>query len=64
LNLFALSAFYLRYRPIGQEGYVLYSVGWNRQDDEGEVEITSRRETVSLVTGDWVWRIERGPWPD
>jgi len=32
----------LKYRP-SQDGYVLYSVGWNQKDDSGKDD-------------DWVWR--------
>lgn len=42
-----------RYRVDG-DGYVLYSVGWNQQDDNGR----PGKTMFDDKDGDWVWRVE------
>ena len=51
----------LRYRLDGTDGFVLYSIGWNRKDDGGQIAWTkpsSKNEKSQLdeKQGDWVWR--------
>lgn len=48
----------LRYRLKADGSYVLYSVGWNRSDDGGEL-VLKQDETagLDLEKGDWVWRM-------
>jgi hypothetical protein len=47
----------LRYRLKPDGGYVLYSVGWNKTDDGGEIGWTKSKDpVVDITTGDWVWR--------
>ncbi len=46
----------LRYRRTPDGGCVVYSIGWNKTDDGGELGWTKREEpTVDLAKGDWVW---------
>ena len=55
----------LRFRANPDGGYILYSVGWNRSDEGGEVGLkkespASRLEMtkgVEITKGDWVWRM-------
>lgn len=51
----------LRYHREGRERYVLYSVGWNEEDDGGAIETkpghADRRDDQS---GDWVWPCAEG----
>jgi hypothetical protein len=44
----------LHYRPEAGGQFVLYSVGWNETDDDGEVGI-GKNGAVDTSTGDWVW---------
>jgi hypothetical protein len=56
----------MRYERIGQEGFLLYSVGWNQTDDGGQP-ASARRDCgppgfaaypcgpIDLERGDWVW---------
>jgi hypothetical protein len=44
----------LHYRPEPGGQFVLYSVGWNETDDDGEVGLT-KNGNVDINTGDWVW---------
>ncbi len=38
--------------------YVIYSVGWNKTDDGGEVAWTKGKEPSADATkGDWVWQM-------
>ena len=45
----------LHYRPTADGQFVLYSVGWNEMDDDGEVGL-GKNGAVDTSTGDWVWR--------
>ena len=47
----------LHYRRAGDGQFVLYSVGWNETDDDGEVVLNKGASpTVNLNEGDWVWK--------
>lgn len=47
----------LRYHPEPDGGYVLYSVGWNRTDDGGQIALTKGTTPgIDPNRGDWVWR--------
>jgi len=45
----------LHYRRTLDGQFVLYSVGWNETDDDGEVAFT-KVGSLDVNTGDWVWR--------
>jgi tetratricopeptide (TPR) repeat protein len=49
----------LRYQVKPDGGYVLYSVGWNKADDGGEIGWSKSPESkvprVDITQGDWVW---------
>jgi tetratricopeptide (TPR) repeat protein len=45
----------LHYRRTTDDQFVLYSVGWNETDDDGEVGL-KEDGSVDRDTGDWVWR--------
>ena len=45
----------LHYRRPDDGQFVLYSIGWNEMDDDGEVGLKTDG-TVDRDTGDWVWR--------
>jgi hypothetical protein len=45
----------LNYRRTADGQFVLYSVGWNETDDNGEVGL-NKDGGVDRDTGDWVWR--------
>ena len=45
----------LHYHRTSDGQFVLYSVGWNETDDDGEVGLT-KNGMVDRDTGDWVWR--------
>ena len=45
----------LHYLRTADGQFVLYSVGWNETDDDGEVGLT-KGGAVDVNTGDWVWR--------
>jgi hypothetical protein len=45
----------LHYRVTSGSGFVLYSVGWNERDDNGETARAGRIQRFDLITGDWVW---------
>jgi tetratricopeptide (TPR) repeat protein len=45
----------LNYRRTADDRFVLYSVGWNETDDDGEVGL-KENGSVDINTGDWVWR--------
>jgi hypothetical protein len=45
----------LHYRPEPPSGYVVYSVGWNRTNENGHVELKRKGQSESLE-GDWAWR--------
>jgi hypothetical protein len=44
----------LRYQRGSDDRFVLYSVGCNERDDGGEI-ARSKRKTMNLQEGDWVW---------
>ena len=46
----------LKYRRESDGQFVLYSVGWNEKDDEGEVALKKNSSSVDPDQGDWVWR--------
>jgi hypothetical protein len=47
----------LRWRRDNDGGYVLYSVGWNRTDDSGELAWVKQKKgsEVDVMKGDWAW---------
>ena len=47
----------LRYRRNSDGGYILYSVGWNRKDDGGEIAWVKQKKgsEVDVAMGDWPW---------
>jgi hypothetical protein len=45
----------LNYRRTSDGQFVLYSVGWNETDDDGEVGLRENG-SVDITKGDWVWR--------
>ena len=45
----------LHYRRTDKESYVLYSVGWNVQDDGGQVGL-GKKGQWDIQQGDWVWQ--------
>jgi hypothetical protein len=45
----------LKYQRTGDGRFLLYSVGWNEIDDDGEVELT-KTGRADWNEGDWVWR--------
>lgn len=45
----------LKYRRTGDGGFLLYSVGWNEQDDGGQFALNSNGRP-EFDAGDWVWR--------
>jgi hypothetical protein len=52
----------LRYRLDPDGGYLLYSVGWNGVDDDGEVVLEDgKKATLDVSQGDWVWRMPAKP---
>jgi hypothetical protein len=56
----------LRYRLDGTAGYVLYSIGWNQQDDGGVPVLTrpvapEKKPRTDDKQGDWVWRSKPAP---
>jgi hypothetical protein len=44
----------LHYRRTERDNFLLYSIGWNEEDNGGEAE-PSRLSALSKPTGDWVW---------
>jgi hypothetical protein len=49
----------LRYHRTG-DGYILYSVGWNKTDDGGQIGSTRDADSaVNAEEGDWVWSLPR-----
>lgn len=44
----------LHYRKTGEDGYTLYSVGWNRTDDDGKSE---PNVNAAKQQADWVWAV-------
>lgn len=47
----------LQYRRQADASYLLYSVGWNQQDDGGR-EATDAKGTRQPESGDWVWNLK------
>ncbi|MCL1920872.1 MAG: hypothetical protein FWG50_07310 [Kiritimatiellaeota bacterium] len=49
----------MRYKPEGDGGPLLYSIGWNGTDDGGQpgVKKKSGIDTVDIDSGDWIWRL-------
>lgn len=45
----------LHYRRTSDGQFVLYSVGWNETDDDGEVGL-NENGSVDRDKGDWVWQ--------
>jgi hypothetical protein len=45
----------LKYRREADGAFVLYSVGWNEKDDDGEAAF-NQDGSVDIQNGDWVWR--------
>jgi tetratricopeptide (TPR) repeat protein len=45
----------LQYHPEVNGQFVLYSVGWNEKDDDGEIG-QEKNGAVDISTGDWVWQ--------
>ena len=54
-DVFAGESF--RYRRLGEESFLLYSVGWNGKDDGG-VEARNAEGRPEIETGDWVWNLK------
>lgn len=53
----------LRWNRQADGGYVLYSIGWNREDDAGQPgwDKDSKEPRVDLSTGDWAWQMPPKP---
>jgi hypothetical protein len=49
----------LRYRVDPDGRYRLYSVGWNQEDDEGQIGLVQQKKgsSVDASQGDWVWQM-------
>ncbi len=49
----------LRFRRQADGGYLLYSVGWNKTDDGGELAWVKKGKepSIDFTKGDWVWQI-------
>lgn len=46
----------IRYQVLPNGGYRLYSIGWNQQDDGGQLGWRdSEQKSIDLTQGDWVW---------
>jgi hypothetical protein len=45
----------MKYRREADGSFVLYSVGWNEKDDDGEAAFNTDG-SVDIQNGDWVWR--------
>jgi hypothetical protein len=46
----------LRYQRMAEGGYVLYSVGWDNTDSNGQIVPTTGKDPgVDIAKGDWVW---------
>ena len=54
----------LRYRRTAVDQYVLYSIGWNERDDDGQITWTKDKPSrQDLAQGDWVWFSQPQPQP-
>ncbi|MCU0785255.1 MAG: hypothetical protein MUF81_14630 [Verrucomicrobia bacterium] len=55
----------LRYQLQPDGGYVVYSAGWNKTDDGGEIgwakSSDSKEPRVDITKGDWVWQMPGKP---
>jgi hypothetical protein len=49
----------LKYRLNADGTFVLYSIGWNEQDDGGTTASSKDTHGMDLALGDWVWRYPR-----
>jgi hypothetical protein len=49
----------LRYRLNSDGSFLIYSVGWNRTDDGGQLawKKQSKETSVDATSGDWVWQM-------
>ena len=45
----------LHYRRFFDGKFLLYSVGWNETDDNGQV-VTTKAGAIDNSKGDWVWK--------
>ncbi len=45
----------MRYKRTAEGQFLLYSVGWNEQDDGGEAVLNQQRTETDATKGDWVW---------
>jgi hypothetical protein len=50
----------LKYRRAGDQ-FVLYSIGWNQEDDGGAIAFHPNHTQIDLTQGDWVWPAVRKP---
>ena len=58
----------LRYHRTSDDGYVVYSIGWNRSDDGGAIgtnrsddggEVAWKKQkklSADITHGDWIWQ--------
>lgn len=46
----------LIYRRTSASNYLLYSVGWDGEDQGGQIALTKNRRSVQSDKGDWVWQ--------
>src|SRR5204863_3864 len=46
----------MRYQRTDDGSFLLYSIGWNEQDDHGEPGFVATGRNLEPKTGDWVWR--------
>lgn len=52
----------LRYRRNADGSYIIYSVGWNKTDDGGEIAWSkAKAPSVDISKGDWVWQMPAKP---
>jgi hypothetical protein len=49
----------LKYRLLSENGFVLYSVGWNEVDDAGQSRADQSTQLQNLREGDWAWQHQR-----
>jgi hypothetical protein len=45
----------MHYKVSADGQFILYSVGWNEQDDGGKVVLNQQGNGTDPVKGDWVW---------
>lgn len=45
----------MKYRASADGQFILYSVGWNEQDDDGKVVLNQQGNGTDPDKGDWVW---------